>query len=136
MNTKTINQTTILDCTPQAAYNAWMDSLQHGEMTGSSAKIDPKEGGKFSAWDGYIQGKTLELDPIKHKIVQVWRSDEQGWPKDYFSKVTIEFLPHTTNQTKIVFKHSGVPQENVKDIEQGWNDFYWTPMQKYFSSKL
>ena len=56
-----------------------MDSKKHGEFTGDKAKIDPKVGGKFSAWDGYILGKTLELEPFK-RIVQSWRTTE--FPKD------------------------------------------------------
>lgn len=133
MITKNIKQEAILPCLPQAAFTAWMDSKIHGEMTGSKAKIDPKVGGKFTAWDGYIQGETVELDPKKHKIIQSWRSNEDNWPKDFFSKITIEFLPHNKTQTKVKFVQTGVPKEYEKDVEQGWKDFYWKPMRQYFS---
>ncbi len=58
-----------LPASTEDIYSALLDSKKHGEFTGDKAKIDPKVGGKFSAWDGYILGKTLELEPFK-RIVQ------------------------------------------------------------------
>ena len=42
-------------------YKAWLDSKLHSAMTGSEAHVEPKIGGKFSAWDGYIEGTTIEF---------------------------------------------------------------------------
>ena len=64
-----------LPATPQAVYDAWLDSAAHGAMTGGAAKIAKHVGGPYSAWDGYIAGKTLELIPGK-RIVQSWRTSE------------------------------------------------------------
>ncbi|UCG00108.1 MAG: hypothetical protein JSV89_11340 [Spirochaetaceae bacterium] len=41
-------------------YLAWLDSKKHGEFTGAEAVIDPAVGGRFTAWDGYIEGTTEE----------------------------------------------------------------------------
>ena len=136
MNTKTINQTAILDCVPETAYNAWMDSKQHGEMTSGKAKIDPKVGGKFTAMDGNIEGEIIELDPKKYKIVQSWRAEKDKWPKNHFSKITVQFLPNGANQTKVEFEQNDIPEEYEEDVRQGWKDFYWTSMEKYFSSNV
>lgn len=135
MQTKNIQQIIILPCTPQAAYKAWMDSKIHGEIIGAHAKIDPKVGGNFSLWDDEMAGKTIELDEKKLKIVQDWRDNGSDWPKDYYSKITLEFTPTEHNQTKLIFTQTGVPEEHVKDIEEGWENFYWKPMKKYFSSQ-
>ena len=48
---------------PEVLYRAWLSSKQHSAMTGSAAKVQARVGGAFSAWDGYITGKTLELQP-------------------------------------------------------------------------
>ena len=62
-----------LSCTlpagPEAVYDAWLDSAAHSAMTGARAKIVKRVGGPYSAWDGYITGKTVELIPGK-RIVQ------------------------------------------------------------------
>ena len=67
-------------------------------MIDGNAKIDPKAGGKFEIWDGSIVGQTLELNSKTRRVVQNWRYD--NWPKDYFSKITIEFMPDRKDKTK------------------------------------
>ena len=52
-----------LPASPEAVYDAWLDSAKHSAMTGAEAKIVNRVGGAYSAWDGYITGKTVELIP-------------------------------------------------------------------------
>ena len=33
-------------------------------MTGSPAKVEPRVGGKFTAWDGYITGKDTRAETL------------------------------------------------------------------------
>ena len=131
MATKNIKQWTVLSCSPETAYKAWMDSKKHGEMIDGSAKIDPKVGGAFSIWDGAVKGKTIELDPKKHRIIQEWRYEYEDWPQDQPSKIIIEFVPHE-NGCKLRFWQSKVPEKYASDIAQGWKDYYWKSMQEYF----
>ncbi len=135
MQTKDIKQKVILPCTPQEAYDAWLDSKTHSEIIGADAAIDPKVGGKFSLWDGEMLGKTIEIHPPINKIVQEWRDNGSDWPEEYYSTITLVFHPLKNGKTELVFTHTGIPQEHVKDIEEGWNNFYWKPMQKYFEAK-
>lgn len=135
MNTKNIKQWTILPCSPETAYNAWLDSKTHGEMIDANTKIDSSAGGAFSIWDGSIVGKTLELHPDKHRIVQEWRYEYPDWPKDHFSKVTIEFVSYKDGICKLRFWQSGIPEKHASEIEQGWKEHYWEPMKEYFVSK-
>jgi hypothetical protein len=53
----------IIPATPDQIYTAWLDSSEHSEMTGSPARISSVVGDKFSAWNGYIHGTNLELEP-------------------------------------------------------------------------
>ena len=59
----------VFKTTASEIYNAWLSSEGHSAITGSPAKVDGTVGGKFSAWDGYIFGTTLELKADQH-IVQ------------------------------------------------------------------
>jgi len=131
METKNIKQWADFNATAEQLYDALMTSEGHTAFTKSEAEIDPTVGGKFKTWDGYIQGKNLELERGK-KIVQEWRSDEKGWPEDHFSKITIKFKDGKDGKTRILFWQSGIPAECVDDIEQGWKDYYWTPLKEYF----
>jgi hypothetical protein len=35
-------------------------------------------------------------------------------------------------RTEILMVHSNVPVEQSADYKQGWVDFYWKPLKKYF----
>ncbi len=59
----------------QKLYTAWLNSKQHTAFSGGEAIISNKLNETFTAWDGYITGKNLELVPYK-KIVQSWRTAE------------------------------------------------------------
>ena len=56
--TKTIVQQVKFKAKPERLYDLYMDSKLHSESTGGSAKLSTKVGGPFSAWDGYITGKS------------------------------------------------------------------------------
>lgn len=110
-------------------YDALMDSKKHAEFTNAKAQIDNKVGGKFTAWDDYIEGESIELDPGK-KIVQKWRGSD--WTEGEYSRVTYT-LKDVDGGCEIDFHQSDVPSEFAKDVEQGWSDYYWEPLRKYFA---
>ncbi len=133
MKTKTIRQTAIVPARPEEVYKALMTSRGHEAFTGSAARISPRVGGAFSAWDGYIHGRNLELVPGK-KIVQDWRPTEEGWPDDYYSRVTFRLSPYRGG-TRITFTQTKVLAEHAKALAGGWKDFYWGPLRRYFGSR-
>ena len=121
-----------LPATARAVYDAWLDSAAHGAMTGGAAKIAKRVGGPYSAWDGYIAGKTLELIPGK-RIVQSWRTSEFA-AGDPNSTITVELEP-TKGGTRLTLTHSGVPDGQTSYENGGWQDNYFTPMKAYFASE-
>ncbi|WP_410962509.1 SRPBCC domain-containing protein, partial [Salmonella sp. SAL4358] len=64
-----------LPATPKAIYEAWLDGKKHTAFTGGGATAQATVGGRHTAWDGYIHGWTLALQPGK-RIVQSWRTTE------------------------------------------------------------
>ncbi len=126
MKTKTIRQSATFKTDPHSIYEMLMDSRKHGKFTGEKASISRKEGGKFTAYGGYITGVNLSLVQDK-KIVQSWRGND--WPTDHYSKVTFS-LQKVKGGTRLTFRQSGVPEEHYKGINQGWRDYYWEPIRK------
>jgi activator of HSP90 ATPase len=124
--------TCTLPATPEAVYDAWLDSAAHSAMTGGSAKIAKRVGGDYSAWDGYITGKTLELIPGK-LIVQSWRTSEFA-PRDPDSTITVE-LQQTKAGTRLTLTHRRVPDSQTSYENGGWQDNYFTPMKAYFAGQ-
>jgi len=119
----------ILPATPAQLYKAWLSTKGHTLMTGSAARVSGKVGGKFTAWDGYIFGRTLELKPDQ-RIVQAWRTSEfPGDAPDSQLEVTLEKV---RSGTRVALTHTGLPTGTASSYKQGWKDFYFTPMKEYF----
>jgi uncharacterized protein YndB with AHSA1/START domain len=129
MKGKTIRQRVVIAATPNEVYDAYVDPKKHSKFTGSRATFDAEVGGEFTAWDGYISGKNLELKKGK-RIVQEWLTTE--WPKGFPPSRLELTLKKTEEGTEISMVHSGVPAEQAEDILQGWNEFYWEPLKKFF----
>ena len=101
-------------------------------MRRSPATISAKVGGKFTAWDGYIFGKNLELEPGR-KIVQGWTTTE--WPEGYPPSRLEITLRKRPGGTELKMVHSNVPAEQKDEYAGGWRSFYWEPLEAHFKSK-
>ena len=123
----------ILPAKASQIYKAWLSSEGHTAMTGSPATVDGTVGGAFSAWDGYIFGSTLDLTPNQH-IVQAWRTSE--FPDEApDSRLEVKF-EEVNDGTKVTIIHTDMPDEQVDSYRQGWEDFYFIPMRKFFDTRL
>ena len=126
MKTKTIRQSVTFKASPQEVYEMLMDSKKHSKFTGAKAKISREVGGKFTAYDGYIDGTNLELI-ANENIVQKWRGSD--WPVGHYSIAAFE-LVKTSGGTKLKFMQKGVPEDQYNAISDGWFEHYWNKMKK------
>jgi len=133
LKTTTIIQKVVIPASPEEVYDAFIDPSKHSEFTGSEATCDPTVGGKFTAWDGYISGRNLELEKGK-RIVQEWMTAE--WPKGYpSSTLELTFRRVKGGGTQVRMVHSHVPVEQADDYRQGWIDNYWELLKDYFQKR-
>ena len=130
MSLESFQLSTTLSATSKQIFNAWLSSDGHSRMTGSPAEVIPEVGGTFKAWDGYIWGKTLEIEQ-HHRIVQAWRTSE--FPEDSLDSQVEILLEEIADGTKVTLNHTEIPDGQGDSYKQGWEDFYFTPMRKYFS---
>lgn len=115
---------------PDRVYSAWLDSDEHTEMTGGHARVSSIVGGKFEAWDGYIQGTNLELEP-SGRILQLWRTSEfEDDDQDSLLEILFESVE---NGTSVIIRHTRLPEHGMQ-YQQGWRDSYLTPMKAYFGT--
>jgi activator of HSP90 ATPase len=129
----TITQKVIIPkVSPKQVYEAYVDPKKHSEFTGSEATGKPVVGGKFTAWDGYISGKFLELEESK-RVVQEWTSTDfpEGAPTSRL-ELTFREVP---KGTEIVMVHSNVPKDQEDETADGWTEYYWEPLKQYFKKK-
>jgi activator of HSP90 ATPase len=131
-HTESISLSTVLPSTPEKIYKAWLSSKEHTAFTDSAAEIEPHAGGKFSVWDGYITGKTMETEPFT-RIVQSWRTTE--FPAESEDSLLEILFEETKKGTKITLNHSNIPKGQGQQYKQGWEEFYFEPMIMYFGLK-
>ena len=132
MTRESIVLATELPVEPDVLFDAWLDSRAHAAFTGAAAQIDPQIGGGFTAWDGYIQGKTVALEG-RRKIVQSWRTTEFA-DGDIDSVVELVLKPGRLG-TRIVLRHTEIPDGQGQKYAEGWQDYYFTPMSAYFEGQ-
>ncbi|MBI1807921.1 MAG: SRPBCC domain-containing protein [Ignavibacteria bacterium] len=132
VKTTTIKQKEFIPAKPVEIYDAFLNDEKHSEFTGARATCDRRVGGKFTAWDGYISGKNVKLENGR-RIVQQWKTTE--WPKGYKpSTLEVTFKPKGEG-TEVHLVQTNVPADQAKNYKQGWVDYYWMPLKKYFSKK-
>ena len=120
----------VIPATPEQIYQDWLSTKGHSAMTGSPAEVEARVKGKFTAWDGYIFGETLELKP-NQRILQAWRTTE--FPEESPDSRVEILLEAVKGGTKITINHSNIPKGQAEDYKQGWQDFYFKPMKEYYS---
>lgn len=127
---ESLNVFSVFSIPAKQIYEAWMDSKEHSAFTNSEAIIDPHVGGEFSTGEGYISGKTISLEPFT-RIIQSWRTtDFEEDDPDSRLEVTFEEMD---SGCKVTLNHTGLPDGSKDEYIQGWEDYYFTPMQEYFS---
>lgn len=126
---KAIRQTYRIKASIEEVWKALTDTKYIDGWGGGPAKMSNKVDSNFSLWDGDIYGKNIEVIPNK-KLVQEWFSGK-------WSKPSIAIFSLTTDgkTSTIDFVHENVPEEELKDIEQGWKDYYLGPLKDYLENK-
>ena len=131
MATESIHVSALIPARPEAVYDAWLSSEQHAKMTGGGAHIEPHVGGAHRAWDDYITGKTLALDPGK-RIVQSWRTME--FPEGSADSQIVVAFTEEDGHTRVEVSHTDIPEGQGAKYQSGWDEHYFGPMTAYFSS--
>lgn len=114
---------------PEKVYASWIDGAGHAEMTGAPASSDPRVGGAFSCWEGYISGTYTELVPAR-RIAMNWRTAQ--FPADAPDAHVVVELWADGDGTKLVLTQSGSPADQVESYRAGWEQFYFSPMRARF----
>jgi uncharacterized protein YndB with AHSA1/START domain len=127
----TIHQEITFDVDRERVYKALTDARQFAEVTGADAvSLTAQAGEPFSLFGGHITGRNVELVP-DHRLVQAWRA--ASWPEGVYSIVNFGFEEDPDGATKLVFDHTGFPEEAHDDLAAGWVKMYWEPLKRYLS---
>lgn len=128
-----MNEFTVSDlvpASPDEVYRAWLSSDGHTEMTGGEAHATDAQGAEFDAWDGYISGKNIALEPGR-RIVQSWRTTQFN-DDDPDSQIELT-LEATEGGTRVTLRHTNVPDDG-DHYRTGWQEHYFDPMKEFFGA--
>lgn len=130
VKTKTLKQSVVLKATPHEVYEMLMDSKLHSKFTDAKAKVNRKVGGRFTAYDGEIEGTNMRLTKDK-LIIQKWRTSD--WPPKHYSVATFKITKQGKG-SRLDFTQKDVPANKFKDISSGWKEYYWDRMKALIES--
>jgi activator of HSP90 ATPase len=123
----------IVPASPQAIYDAWLDSAGHAAITGGKpARISREVGADFTVWNGYITGRNLTLEPGR-RIVQSWRTTK--FAKDDPDSQIEVLLEPVAGGTRVTVHHTNVPDGHTSYRDTGWQQSYFDPMKAHFGGK-
>ncbi|HTP03284.1 MAG TPA: SRPBCC domain-containing protein [Anaerolineales bacterium] len=122
----------LIPASPEKVFRAWLSTEGHTAMTGSPASVVPRVGGEFTAWDGYITGKTTALKPYT-RIVQDWRTTE--FPDDCADSQIEIVLEAVEGGTRLTLTHRNIPAGQADGYKSGWVESYIEPMTGWFTRK-
>ena len=122
---KSIKQTYFIKSSVGSVWSALVDPEKIDDWGAGSVKMDDREGSKFSLWGGDIWGKNKEVVPNK-KLVQEWYGGD--WDKP--SIVTFS-LKKKDGGTQVDLTHEDLPDNEIKDHEKGWKDYYLGPLKDF-----
>ena len=125
---KTFTQSVLFAAPPADVFALYAEQKLHAETTGSAASIKAKAGAPFTAWDGYIRGLTLHVEPSR-MIVQTWRAED--WPEDAPDSVLVLLFLAEEGGTRLLATHANVPDDQVDELKKGWTDYYWKPWKAW-----
>jgi activator of HSP90 ATPase len=114
---------------PELVYELLTNGTKFGEVTGKPAKGGDTTGAGFTLFDGWLQGRQVELVP-NELIAQAWRF--MDWEPGIYSMVRFQFKPEGKG-TKVILDQDGVPEAVHEHTKTNWEGFYFAPFRKYFS---
>ena len=126
---KTIIKTYLINSSLEEVWKALTNPKYINAWGGGPAKMDDKVRTKFELWGGDIHGKNIEAIK-KKKLVQEWFGGNWDNP----SIVTFT-LTKEKDAIKIELLHTDVPDNEAKDIDEGWKEYYLGPLKKYLENK-
>ncbi|CAB1084743.1 hypothetical protein D1AOALGA4SA_12253 [Olavius algarvensis Delta 1 endosymbiont] len=126
-----IRQSVVLPASAERLFNMYLDPVAHEAITGAPVDIGDKKGSQFKAFDGALTGMILEV--IKPRlIVKSWRSIH--FLEDDPDSTLILSFASEGDQGRIDLIHLDVPPQDFDGVNQGWENFYWTPWRNYLAA--
>jgi activator of HSP90 ATPase len=115
---------------PGRVYDLLADAEALSALSGKSGAAARSAGGEFTAFDGYVTGRQVELVPGE-RIVQAWRFPV--WEPGVYSIVRFTLVPANSG-TMLAIDQDGEPADWHDHVCANWPTFYLNPLVKHFTA--
>jgi activator of HSP90 ATPase len=135
-----IQQQAMIDASPAQVYAVLADADALSALSGMGGTTGRSAGQEFSAFDGHVVGRQIELVPGE-RIVQAWRFPV--WEPGSYTIVRFTLEPENGG-TRLVVDQDGEPdgvdgvgchQTWHDHLDANWPTFYFTPLTAHFAAK-
>jgi activator of HSP90 ATPase len=127
-----IHREATIPADPARVYQILADAHALSALSGMSGVPARSAGGEFSAFDGHVTGRQVELVPDE-RIVQAWRFPL--WAPGTYSIVRFTVAPQDGG-TRLSIDQDGVPADWHEHVYTNWPTFYLDPLVKHFSAAV
>src|SRR3954452_7852171 len=121
-----IQQQVTISADPAQVYEVLADAEALSALSGMTGVVGRSEGEEFSAFDGHVVGRQIELVPGE-RIVQTWRFP--AWEPGMYSIVRFTLVAEDGG-TRFVIDQHGEPNDWHDHIDANWPTFYHTPLTR------
>lgn len=123
---KSLTKTYLINAPVLKVWDALVNPATIEEWGGGPAVMNSEPGFEFSLWDGQIFGKNLEVKP-NEELTQEWFGGEWKEPSLVSFKlksINEPFGSAQGKQTELTLFQERIPDEEYKDIDEGWDLYY------------
>jgi uncharacterized protein YndB with AHSA1/START domain len=125
-----IHKTYVIDAPVEAVWAALTDPAVIERWGGGPVVMAPKSGSAFSFWDSDIHGTVLEVDPPR-SMLQEWYGGD--WLEPSYARFALH--PDPSGGTRLELDHTGVPDDEADDFDDGWDEYYLGPLKELLESE-
>ena len=131
--TQSLSMTVTLKAKPAEVFQALTNAQAIRQWSGQAGKVEAKIGGRFGMFDGWVKGSVLAYQEGK-VLAYTWLPED--WPVGTEPSIVRFSFSRTKYGTKIVLKHSGLPDaRQKKEHHDGWIEHVFEPLKEYFQSR-
>lgn len=144
-----IHQQVTIPASAREIYAILADAAALCALSGMGGTAGPAEGAEFTAFNGHVTGRQIELVP-GHRVVQAWRFPE--WAPGTYSIVRLTLERDNSNisgsgaeeGTILTVDQDGYPEgadalgchQTWHDhLDEGWLTFYLTPLARHLAEQ-
>lgn len=114
-----IEQTYIINASPEEVWAALTDPTLQAKWTGQRAQYDARVGGRYQLFDDYVTGEIVEAE-APNKLSQTWKPND--WTID--NSMVSFVLKKVPEGTQVELLHENVQPEDFEGTNEGWNQYY------------